>query len=300
MLTLDSGACNVIPFSALGDPKAVREGSRRYIRLPSGKIARVIALNGVWITEIGMFEYTLQTLPPVTGLPEGTEVFVSDCNGNIARLINGAWRYISPFTVAWASRPAADAVPVGTELQVTDYANQKWISDGASWRPAQGRVVIKQLFGSLATPIATIAAASAGFFSIPGGSPKIPAGMIVPNSRVVGHIETRKEGAASNFVLGFRLGTQQNDGSMMAVSYGPSGAGESNITTAANFGASQTSFTSSQTISPYATSYSAGNNQTDKSYLVNTAADMNVLVDISNGNAADTYKLIHLAVWLEA
>ena len=52
MLLLGSAACNAIPFTALGDPRAVREGSRRYVRLPSGKIARVIAFNGVWITDI--------------------------------------------------------------------------------------------------------------------------------------------------------------------------------------------------------------------------------------------------------
>ena len=247
-----------------------------------------------------LFTYALAALPSPVGLRTGTAYEITDYGGNIATVVNGAWRFEYPFRTTWADRPAIGLVPVGTELQVTDYANQKWINNGTYWRPSQGRALIKQALGTLASPVAVVSGAAAGFFSIPGGSPKLPAGMIIPNSRVVGHAEVKKEGTGGNFVLGFRLGTSSDDGSMMAVSYGPSAAGDCFVTAAANFGASKTAFSTLNTNSPYQTSFSPGTAIFDKEYLVNTAVDMNVLIDISNGNAADTYKLINFSVWLEA
>ena len=300
MLTLDSGACNVIPFTALGDPKAVREGSRRYVRLPSGKIARVVALNGVWITEIGMFEYTTQTLPPVTGLPEGTEIFISDCNGNIARLVNGAWRYISPFIVAWASRPAANTVPVGTEIQVTDYANQKWVSDGTVWRPAQGRVLIGQQYGKVSQPLATLNNTAQGYFTIPGGNPRIKAGMIVPNSRVYLEALTRKDGAggpAGFYARLARVGASFPDATFATMTIGNTNLNCSRFFSTANFGTAKTQFLTPQYLAPAA---SAVGSTVDKSSQINTDEDMEVAMSIASANTADTFLLFGYSIWLEA
>jgi hypothetical protein len=129
--------------------------------------------------------YSIGNLPPPATLGDGTTVIVTTPYGeNTATVVNGAYRYLMPFVTTWDKRPWAGLVPAGTELQVTDYANQKWISDGIYWRPAQGRVTIKQKWGSYEKPLATLQTMATGQFTIPGGNPLIPAGMIVPHSSV--------------------------------------------------------------------------------------------------------------------
>ena len=302
MLTLDSGACNVIPFTALGDPKAVREGSRRYVRLPSGKIARVIALNGVWVAEMGMLEYTLQTLPPVTGLPEGTEVFVSNCNGNIARLINGAWRFVAPFRTTWAGRPAVNFVPAGTELQVTDYANQKFISDGTYWRPAQGRMLLKSVFGLSAAggQIAQISGTTAGLFAVPGGC-KIQAGMIIPHSRISVQSDTYKVGAngTASFIITLGSSNSAADVTMISQTMSITTGTNSVATCAARFGTATDKF-NSRNWQGEGVSSGSNNSMSDRAGNVNTAADMWINVGVSSANASDIFNLVSLQVVLEA
>ena len=75
-------------------------------------------------------------------------------------------------TVLWANRPSAALVRPGTEIVVSDYGYQKWVSDGTYWRPAQGRATIKDLFGLVATGghIAQISGTTAGLFAIPAVS----------------------------------------------------------------------------------------------------------------------------------
>ena len=75
----------------------------------------------------------LAALPPSASLPTGTQYEVTDYGGNVAIVINGAWRFVAPFRTKWADRPPVGIVPAGTELQVTDYANQKFISDGTEF-----------------------------------------------------------------------------------------------------------------------------------------------------------------------
>lgn len=302
MLTLDSGACNTIPFSALGDPRAVREGSKRYVRLPSGKVARVISLNGIWVAEMGMLEYTTQSLPPVTGLPEGTEVFVGNYNGNIARLINGVWRYISPFIVAWASRPAANAVPVGTELQVTDYGNQKWVSDGTYWRPAQGRVLLTQKVGSLTAPIAAIQSVS-GVFAIPGGGPLIPVGMLVPNSKLGIQAEMRKTTGAGTFTANIWIGTAgaTTDRTVLASASPATANTDALLTTSIKISDVPTRFIARNWMGDGSTSSSnTGVISEANSGGFDTRLDMRVSFGNSAANATDNLVLLSYLVWLEA
>lgn len=87
---------------------------------------------------------------------------------------------------AWAGRPAANAVPVGSTMVVTDFGvggYSQWYSDGTYWRPVGGRLVLYQRTSeSLATPLASITA-SGGLnqaFTIPDVL-RIPAGMLFPN-----------------------------------------------------------------------------------------------------------------------
>lgn len=300
MLTLDSGACNTIPFSALGDPKAVREGSKRYVRLPSGKVARVISLNGVWVAEMGMLEYTTQSLPPVTGFPEGTEVFVGDYNGNIARLINGVWRYISPFIVAWASRPAANAVPVGTEIQVTDYGNQKWVSDGTYWRPAQGRILLAQKSADGSAFLASLTNTTSGEFAIT--KPVIKAGMVIPNSRIKIEGLTVKSGSLQAFTPAVYLGKTASMATDPAV--GSIGGTLTADTAAcrwdllAYFGTATNMFLRSGAVAPQSQGSSTVFSQATN---VDTTVDMYVTLGVLASTAVvDIYMLKSYSIFLEA
>jgi hypothetical protein len=80
--------------------------------------------------------YSIENLPPPATIRTGTTVVVTTPTGeNIATVVNGAFHYLMPFVTNWAGRPSASSVPAGTELQVTDYGNQKWVSDGVDWKP---------------------------------------------------------------------------------------------------------------------------------------------------------------------
>ena len=143
----------------------------------------------------GLVNLQLSSLPPAVGLRSGTAYEITDYGGNIATVVAGAWRFEYPFRTTWANRPAVGLVPAGTELQVTGYANQKWISDGAYWRPAQGRAILKELHGLIAAgrQIAQLSGVSSGIFTIPGGC-KIPAGMVIPHSRLYVQADGFKSG----------------------------------------------------------------------------------------------------------
>ena len=145
---------------------------------------------------------TLARLPSSVRLLTGTVFEITDYGGNIATAVNGVWLFEYPFCTTWANRPPVNLVPAGTELQVTDYANQKFISDGTYWRPAQGRVTIVQKWGSYEKPLATLQTVATGQFTIPGGNPLIPAGMIVPHTSVRCFATIRKVGGNAGVRFG--------------------------------------------------------------------------------------------------
>lgn len=110
--------------------------------------------------------FTVATLPNPATLPTGTSFAVTDYGGNIATAVGGVWRFEFPFRTTWANRPPVNLVPVGAELQATDYANQKWICDGTYWRPAQGRVKLLHKWGSTSAPLSVVTGAGDMQFTI--------------------------------------------------------------------------------------------------------------------------------------
>lgn len=90
----------------------------------------------------------------------------------------------------WAGRPAANAVPVGSKMRVTNFGlggQSEWWSDGTIWRPVNGQIVC-WLYGE-----GTHGGASSGDgggvasltgngaaqkFTLPGTAPEFPAGML--------------------------------------------------------------------------------------------------------------------------
>ena len=245
---------------------------------------------------------TLAGLPSAAGLRNGFSLAVTDYGGNIAVAVNGAWRFELPFRTTWAGRPAVGLVPVGTELQVTDFANQKWINDGTYWRTAQGRVTIKDLFGLVATGghIAQISGTTAGLFAIPGEC-KIPAGMIIPHSRLYVQADGIKSGSngTANFIV--YLGTTNSASDSAVVNQGVSIGNNTNAlaTAAARFGTATDRY-NSRTWQGEGISSASQSSMSDRIGNINTNADMFVNVGIAAANAADVFNLTALQVVLEA
>jgi len=88
------------------------------------------------------------------------------------------------YSGSWAGRPAAGSVPAGTEIAITDVPRggiSRWFSDGTQWQTVDGHVVLYAQAKGYKNPLGSVTWASAAItMAIPGGSIKIPAGLIVP------------------------------------------------------------------------------------------------------------------------
>lgn len=251
---------------------------------------------------ISLQQKSLAALPSAVDLRTGIVYEISDYGGNIATVVNGVWRFEYPFRTTWAGRPAVDLVPVGTEIQVTDYGNQKWINNGTVWRPAQGRAVLKELFGLSAVggQIAQISKTASGLFSVPGEC-KIPVGMIIPHSRLCVQVDGYKSGANGTAKFAVYLGVSNSSAdATMCIQVSNIASGVNVLTTAAaRFGTAPDSFNTRNLLGE---GVSSGSNSSmlDRFDNVNTNADMWLNVGVNTANAADVFNLVSLQVVLEA
>lgn len=213
-------------------------------------------------------------------------------------------RYYRPsvFRDTWANRPSPTSVPMGTEFIATDYNNQKWVCDGTYWRPAQGRVILKELYGLIAAggQIAQLSGVTSGLFTIPGGC-KIPVGMVIPHSRLFVQADGFKAGAngSANFTVQIGTSNSLSDVSICTQAATSASGVNSVITCAARFGTATDRFNSRNWQGEGATagSYSS---MSDRVGFVNTNADMFVNLGVTAGNALDVFNLVTLQVVMEA
>lgn len=244
----------------------------------------------------------LASLPSAALFQAITRYEITDYGGNIATAVGGQWRFEFPFRTTWANRPPVNLVPVGAELQATDYASQKWICDGTVWRPAQGRVSIKYSHGQIGAPLATVQNATGGILAIPGGSAKIAGGIIIPGSSLFIHSSGRKVGSAGAAVSQATIGVLNSLADPSAQAFNVSSANITSILTGAriSFGSSKTSAFSNTWIGYGSSGGSAANIQSNITAGVNTDADMFVNIGINSANVADSFELFSFEVWLEA
>ena len=229
---------------------------------------------------------TLTGLPPATGLLTGTAFEITDYGGNIATVVNGVYRFDYPFKTTWANRPPVNLVPIGTELQVTDYNSQKWISDGTYWRPAQGHVVLLNKWGSVAAPLAIVTGAADMQFSLPISL--IKAGLIIPDGALTTIAWVRRTGAAGTAYVNTRLGILNGytDAILGNQTLSATDAAALRINILST--PSLTSLASLAGISPG----SSGSSAVVSSNNFNLASDMNFSIHIRSANAADSFSLI--------
>ena len=250
--------------------------------------------------DVSTKNYSVATLPDPMELGDGAAVII---DGHTAIVSGGQIKYTTPFRTTWATRPSASAILSGAELQVTDYGNRKWISDGVNWSPAQGVVVLYDLFGlnDGTGHIAQISGSTSGTFAIPGGL-KIPAGMIRSGTKILVQVEITKVGGNGTASTTVTLGTLNTtfDSSIVGQNMNIVTGMQALISCAARFGSSATKFNTRDYVGEGSTQASIANVMKDRTSNINTAADMWINVNISSANAGDVFNLIGIQVKLEA
>ena len=97
---------------------------------------------------------------------------------------------IKPYT--WAGKPLATEVTISSIIRIpasefTHTSVPAWgiflMSDGVMWRPMGGQVIAEE-WGTLAAPLASHSSISEAAFTLPGGTPIMPAGLILPGMSV--------------------------------------------------------------------------------------------------------------------
>lgn len=197
-------------------------------------------------------------------------------------------------SAAFASLPAA-ASNTGITYQVTNVRNALFYSDGTNWNPVGGGALLYQKSGSVASPLATISGTTAASFSISGGDPTIPLGLLRATSKI--HVEAlvKKNGANATANLQALVGTADTSAdASMGTQVITIGDGSTARLFQDGWFSSTTNFIGLGTSVPNQSNSNA--TFTDRSTNVNTAAVMFVSFRITSGNASDTYDLLAVSV----
>jgi hypothetical protein len=201
---------------------------------------------------------------------------------------------------AWSDLKARSdllAIP-GAEVFVWDIgqAGVYLVSDGANWRPRDGRQLLYQRFGDTTAPLDSKPGAASMSFALPQ-TLVIPAGLIAPHSRLDVRAEVRRTTATATATLNLRLGTAGStaDNTLYTASLAATAGLTAQVNQSARFGSVATRYTSMNNTNQNA----QGNNLVERSTNVNTAADMRVTFDMSAANTADTFTLLGYSVYLE-
>jgi hypothetical protein len=88
------------------------------------------------------------------------------------------------YSGTWSGRPAAGSAGMGAEIAITDVPAggvSRWVSDGSTWRTVSGCVLLYAQGKGYSDPLGSVTWGRAAVtMAIPGGSIKIPAGLIEP------------------------------------------------------------------------------------------------------------------------
>lgn len=202
---------------------------------------------------------------------------------------------------AWADLKArADLLAIpGAEVHAWDVgqAGVYLVSDGANWRPRDGRQLLFQRFGDITAPLDSKTGATAHTFALPQAL-LIPGGLIAPHSRLDIRAEVRRTTATATSSLNVRLGTAGTtaDGAVYSASFAATAGLTAQVNQSARFGAVATRYTTMVQTNQNAQAATLAERTTN----VNTANDMRVTLDISGANTADVFTLIGYSIWLES
>lgn len=102
---------------------------------------------------------------------------------------------------AWAGRPVGTTVPAGAEMICTDVGSggrSRWIWDPtfSAWRPQNGRVLLYQRSGSVATPVATLTESTAATNYVLSQPLLIPKGLLFIGAKLATEFTTTRVAVA--------------------------------------------------------------------------------------------------------
>jgi len=170
-------------------------------------------------------------------------------------------------------------------------------------QPFADRLLVSRQIGSVATPLATLTGSAGALFTFTGAGPasiQIPAGLILPNSRV--HVEAlvKRTGATATANFEAYLGTAGTNGDSLLtrVVMSASDGNGAYMFGEGWFGTSPTSFVATGQVGPG--SSSGGNTFIDKTTNINTALPMYLSFGMASSNAADSFALLGLQVIIES
>lgn len=223
---------------------------------------------------------------------------VTDYGGTIAVSDGTRWR-LERLTCNWTDKPAANAVPVGTDLRVLDYNNVIFWSDGTYWRP-RGAQNLYHKNGLLTQPLATVTGFTSATFSTP--VLKIPAGMITPQSKLSTQVNARKTTGTAIAAFDITLGTSNSvaDSSIARIAMASSVNTDFDLASAAKFGSFTDNFFTQGWIGEGSTTVNSLGGNSDRVANVNTNADMYLNFYISDADIADSFNLLSYRVTIEA
>lgn len=235
---------------------------------------------------------TAQQASSVSGY--GTPVVV-DGAGNLLNGASGA--PVNGPSYTWATRPAA-AGNAGRVVRITDIGpgGSYWYSDGASWRPVGGSVLIASQQGSITTPLSAFTGVTSSVFTIT--QPIIPAGMLIPGSSTIEfEAQLRRTGGNGTALVNVHMGTAKSagDNTIYAFTYAATTlldlfvnpsvlVAESGRIVATNWQARGGSGNASV--------------YQERTGNINTAADMGITIAIASANSADSFALLGYKVRL--
>lgn len=188
----------------------------------------------------------------------------------------------------------------GKRAVVTDFVSRPVVvSDGANWRPLNGRMRLYGRNGTVAAPLASFTGVTAGYFTLPQ-TLTIPAGIVAPHSEVWANFDIYKTGAGGTAGISMRLGT--TGGATDGVFGSGTAAAASGQTVRLYSGARFSAATDRFLSTGYAAFNGGGSSVSsafDRTTGVSTTASMVISLELSAANVADTIMLLGYSVWLE-
>ena len=230
--------------------------------------------------------------------PSVVKAETNPLTGGVVFSIGGVAYSLDTPAYTWVGRPVASTENVGLVIRITDVgigAGSLWQSDGVTWRPVNGRVVLSRGQGLAASPLVTLAGAT-GKLVIPSGSGIVSGSYVVPSGLLQAGFalevtaKVKKLGTGGTWSIAARLGTG-NAATDAAIASGSGAATNDN-----DLLLSQTAEIISNT-SLITSTFAAPNQPTtgalvDKNTTLDMTAAQYVGLWVGSLNAADTIKLL--------
>jgi hypothetical protein len=198
----------------------------------------------------------------------------------------------------FAQRPPANSC-LSCSFNATDLNFAEFISDGTNWRP-RGYQDIYHKNGLLSAPLATLTGVTSGLFAITDC--KIPAGLLLPNSKLSVQIAARKTTGVATAFFNIVLGTAKtlSDRTLAGLTSTATANADAAMACSARVASNTALISQSGLGDGSMTAGGSGALNEVSGGNFNTALDMYVSIGISSANTSDNFSLVSMRVSCEA